>query len=198
MSAGMLLSLLLPMLPMLSVAARAPDRFTLSEPKVLLPMTSPGAEAASHVLTAEGGCFTWTSHRRDVVSVQALLEDEKTPCRPGMRPNYVLAGSNNQGCSRAALVTSTWRSVDQKGSSVVIAREKGSGHEIRCDVFVDRIHRIEIVTTARTVKIDDAPEVGLTHFIFVVFSSFLFFIISVSVCPGYLALQRVALCIPFT
>ena len=30
---------------------------------------------------------------------------------------------------------------------------------MRCDVFVDTIHRIEIVTTTRELLLDEAPEV---------------------------------------
>lgn len=30
---------------------------------------------------------------------------------------------------------------------------------LRCDVFVDTIHRIEIVTTTRELLLDEAPEV---------------------------------------
>ena len=34
-----------------------------------------------------------------------------------------------------------------------------TGIELRCDVFVDTIHRIEIVTTTRELLLDEAPEV---------------------------------------
>ena len=34
-----------------------------------------------------------------------------------------------------------------------------TGLELRCDVFVDTIHRIEIVTTTRELLLDEAPEV---------------------------------------
>ena len=114
----------------------------------------------SHVLTADGGCFTWTSRRPDVATVLALYEDENNPCGPGVRPAYLTTPPSNQrACSRAALVTSAWGNADQRGATVVTAREVDSGHEIRCDVFVDRIRRIEIVTTTKTVYLDDAPEV---------------------------------------
>lgn len=38
-----------------------------------------------------------------------------------------------------------------------------SGHEIRCDVFVDRISTIKLATTTRTVYLEDAPEVLDVH-----------------------------------
>ena len=34
-----------------------------------------------------------------------------------------------------------------------------TGIELRCDVFVDTIRRIEIVTTTRELLLDEAPEV---------------------------------------
>jgi len=34
-----------------------------------------------------------------------------------------------------------------------------TGLVLRCDVFVDTIHRIEIVTTTRELLLDEAPEV---------------------------------------
>jgi len=34
-----------------------------------------------------------------------------------------------------------------------------TGQVLRCDVFVDTIHRIEIVTTTRELLLDEAPEV---------------------------------------
>ncbi len=34
-----------------------------------------------------------------------------------------------------------------------------SGHEIRCDVFIDRIRTVSIMTRTKTVYVDDAPEI---------------------------------------
>lgn len=61
-------------------------------------------------------------------------------------------------CSTKALVSALW-SGPSRATSIVWADD--SVVRLRCDVIVDRIHAVEIITTTRELFLEDAPEVKL-------------------------------------
>lgn len=75
-----------------------------------------------------------------------------------------MESSPTRMCSHRAVVTATWRNTG-RAFTVISAKEQQSGHEIRCDVYVDRIERIQIHTTTKRVYLEDSPET-LTVFAF--------------------------------
>ncbi|XP_071512100.1 nuclear pore membrane glycoprotein 210-like [Diadema antillarum] len=109
----------------------------LNVPRIMLPYfaTTP----INFTLEGSDGCYSWHSLRPEVASVQ---------------PIDLEGGS---GCSQKALVTALSTHSTQM-TSVVFAEEEGSGQVIRCDVIVDNIDMIDIVTTTRVLYLGDSPE----------------------------------------
>ncbi|XP_006895925.1 PREDICTED: nuclear pore membrane glycoprotein 210-like isoform X2 [Elephantulus edwardii] len=108
----------------------------LNVPRVLLPF---GRELGrvSFLLEAQRGCYTWHSTHHDAVTVEPLYE-------------------NDTLCSqKAVLIAESTQPI--RLSSIILAREIVTDHELRCDVKVDIIHRIEIVSRTRELYIDDSP-----------------------------------------
>ncbi|XP_075763430.1 nuclear pore membrane glycoprotein 210-like isoform X2 [Pelodiscus sinensis] len=125
--------LLLP-LPLLLLLGPARP-FKLNVPKVLLPF-SPELRVP-FVLEAEGGCYSWYSTRHDTVTIEPIYENGTT-------------------CSQKALL-STQSTQATKLSSVVIAEELVTGHLLRCDIIVDMINSIEIISRTREIYVEDSP-----------------------------------------
>lgn len=111
----------------------------LNVPKVLLPFHTDSS--TQFTLVASDGCYSWQSSRPDVAKVEALTLDGE----PG-------------SCSSSALVTAI-STQPSEATSIVIAREQTSGAVLRCDVIVNRIASISILTTTRHLYLEDAPEV---------------------------------------
>ncbi|KAF6293377.1 nucleoporin 210 like [Rhinolophus ferrumequinum] len=123
--------LLLPLLVLLGTLANK-----LNVPQVLLPFSrEPGR--VPFLLEAQRGCYTWHSSHRDAVTVEPLYE-------------------NGTVCSqKAVLITESTQPI--RLSSVILAREIVTDHELHCDVKVDVINNIEIISRARELYVDDSP-----------------------------------------
>ncbi|XP_021502394.1 nuclear pore membrane glycoprotein 210-like [Meriones unguiculatus] len=108
----------------------------LNVPQVLLPFSrEPGR--VPFLLEAQRGCYVWHSTHHDAVTIEPLYE-------------------NGTSCSqRAVLVSESTQPV--RLSSIILAREVVTDHELRCDVKVDVIDSIEIVSRTRELYVDDAP-----------------------------------------
>lgn len=87
-------------------------------------------------ITAEGGCVNWTSLDTTVVRVT---------------PNY-----EPGNCSRSAVVESV--ATGSKRRSTAVVANSSSGGSLKCDVFVDSIHNISILTTTRTIYVGSSLE----------------------------------------
>nr|XP_054758778.1 nuclear pore membrane glycoprotein 210-like isoform X1 [Lytechinus pictus] len=109
----------------------------LNVPRIMLPYYA--ATPINFTLEGTDGCYTWRSLRADVASVQPIDQD------------------SGSGCSQKALVTALSTHPTQR-TSVVFAEELGSGQVIRCDVIVDQIELIDIITTTRILYLGDSPE----------------------------------------
>uniref|UniRef100_H0WM32 Nucleoporin 210 like n=1 Tax=Otolemur garnettii TaxID=30611 RepID=H0WM32_OTOGA len=108
----------------------------LNVPQVLLPFgREPGR--VPFLLEAQRGCYTWHSTHHDAVTVEPLYE-------------------NGTLCSqRAVLIAESTQPI--RLSSIILAREIVTDHELRCDVKVDVIDSIEIVSRSRELYVDDSP-----------------------------------------
>ncbi|XP_055978776.1 nuclear pore membrane glycoprotein 210-like [Sorex fumeus] len=108
----------------------------LNVPQVLLPFgREPGR--VPFLLEAQRGCYTWHSTHHDAVTVEPLYE-------------------NGTLCSqKATLIAESTQPI--RVSSIILAREIVTDHELRCDVRVDVIDSIEIVSRARELYVDDSP-----------------------------------------
>ncbi|XP_053065325.1 nuclear pore membrane glycoprotein 210-like isoform X11 [Acinonyx jubatus] len=114
----------------------------LNVPQVLLPFgREPGR--VPFLLEAQRGCYTWHSTHHDAVTVEPLYE-------------------NGTLCSQKAVLIAE-SSQPIRLSSIILAREIVFGfiivtdHELRCDVKVDVIHSIEIISRTRELYVDDSP-----------------------------------------
>ncbi|XP_015358143.1 nuclear pore membrane glycoprotein 210-like [Marmota marmota marmota] len=108
----------------------------LNVPQVLLPFgREPGR--VPFLLEAQRGCYIWHSTHHDAVTVEPLYE-------------------NGTLCSqRAVLIAESTQPI--RLSSIILAREIVTDHELRCDVKVDVIDSIEIVSRTRELYVDDSP-----------------------------------------
>ncbi|XP_024429067.2 nuclear pore membrane glycoprotein 210-like [Desmodus rotundus] len=108
----------------------------LNVPQVLLPFSQqPGR--VPFLLEAQRGCYTWHSTHHDAVTVEPLYE-------------------NSTLCSqKAVLIAESTQPI--RLSSIILAREIVTDHELRCDVKVDVINSIEIISRTRELYVDDSP-----------------------------------------
>ncbi|XP_072802601.1 nuclear pore membrane glycoprotein 210-like isoform X4 [Vicugna pacos] len=108
----------------------------LNVPQVLLPFgREPGR--VPFLLEAQRGCYTWHSTHHDAVTVEPLYE-------------------NGTLCSqKAVLIAESTQPI--RLSSIILAREIVTDHELRCDVKVDVIDSIEIISRSRELYVDDSP-----------------------------------------
>nr|XP_025045305.1 nuclear pore membrane glycoprotein 210-like isoform X6 [Pelodiscus sinensis] len=81
--------------------------------------------------------FSRYSTRHDTVTIEPIYENGTT-------------------CSQKALL-STQSTQATKLSSVVIAEELVTGHLLRCDIIVDMINSIEIISRTREIYVEDSP-----------------------------------------
>uniref|UniRef100_A0A8C6YX13 PO210 protein n=1 Tax=Nothoprocta perdicaria TaxID=30464 RepID=A0A8C6YX13_NOTPE len=109
--------------------------FKLNVPKVLLPFSR--ELHVPFVLEAEGGCYSWYSTHPDIVNVEPLY-------------------GNSTVCSQKALL-SAQASQAAKFSSIIHSLVIVTGHLLRCDVIVDVIDSIEIVSRTREIYVEDSP-----------------------------------------
>ncbi|XP_014675942.1 PREDICTED: nuclear pore membrane glycoprotein 210-like [Priapulus caudatus] len=109
----------------------------LNVPRVLLPYCI--SVSTNFTLEVTDGCYTWQSSRPDVATV--------TPIDP----------EPGTSCATKAIVSSVWKQ-PVRMTSIILGQETGTGQVLRCDVIVDKIHRLEIVTTTRELFLEDAPE----------------------------------------
>eukprot|EP00095_Tigriopus_kingsejongensis_P012070 maker-scaffold60_size442463-snap-gene-0.28 protein:Tk12070 transcript:maker-scaffold60_size442463-snap-gene-0.28-mRNA-1 annotation:"nuclear pore membrane glycoprotein 210" len=114
----------------------------LNVPRVLLPFSE---EDTQFVLYADesdkAGCFKWKSSRPELVSITPINEDP------------------NQACSSSAVVASVSKSRSSKVQSVITAEDvRSPGHLLRCDVIVDNIFSLQIVTKTHELYLEEAPE----------------------------------------
>ncbi|XP_051577817.1 nuclear pore membrane glycoprotein 210-like [Myxocyprinus asiaticus] len=115
----------------------------LNVPKLLLPLST--HVPVNITLTAQRGCYKWVSSQPDRVRVYPLS---------AVSPPVPLPLSS---CSQQCLVSALSSPQGVPIHSVVQAQDPVTGHILRCDVIIDRIERIQIVTTTRQLYTDDPP-----------------------------------------
>nr|XP_055065920.1 nuclear pore membrane glycoprotein 210-like isoform X1 [Misgurnus anguillicaudatus] len=115
----------------------------LNVPKLLLPLST--RVPVNITLTAQSGCYKWMSSKPESVRVYPLS---------ALSPPDLLPVSS---CSQQCMVSTLPSPQAIPIHSVVQAQDLVTGHVLRCDVIVDRIQRIQIVTTTRHLFTDDPP-----------------------------------------
>ncbi|XP_018095905.1 nuclear pore membrane glycoprotein 210 [Xenopus laevis] len=107
----------------------------LNIPKVLLPYTR--AARINFTLGVTEGCYTWSSSRPEVASIEPVVVDERQ-------------------CSQKAVVQAR-ATHPTRLTSIIFAEDVFTGQVLRCDAIVDLIHDIQIVSTTRELYLEDSP-----------------------------------------
>ncbi|XP_064117078.1 nuclear pore membrane glycoprotein 210-like [Macrobrachium nipponense] len=111
------------------------DCSKLNVPRVLLPYNHESPINFT-LKVFEGGCYKWSCSRKEVVLLEEVMTD---------------------GCANEAKVSAITHSASRQ-TAIILAQDSGSGGILRCDVLVDAIHRLEIITTTRELYVEEAPE----------------------------------------
>ncbi|XP_067823987.1 nuclear pore membrane glycoprotein 210-like [Heptranchias perlo] len=106
----------------------------LNVPKVLLPYSA--TVKVNFTMEADEGCYLWFSTRPDVATIEPVYQ-------------------NDTECSHTAVI-SVRSTQPTRLTSIIIAEETVTGQVLRCDVMVDIINQIEIVSTTRELYVDDS------------------------------------------
>ncbi|CAH2313261.1 Nuclear pore membrane glyco 210 [Pelobates cultripes] len=111
------------------------DASKLNVPKILLPFSR--GNKINFTLEVTEGCYKWSSTRPDVATVQ---------------PIYV----NDKPCSQKAVVKAC-ATHPMRLASIIFAEDIFTGQLLRCDVIVDIINDIQVVSTTRELYLEDSP-----------------------------------------
>uniref|UniRef100_A0A8K9XKT0 Uncharacterized protein n=1 Tax=Oncorhynchus mykiss TaxID=8022 RepID=A0A8K9XKT0_ONCMY len=109
----------------------------LNVPKLLLPRSN--HNHVNFTLTAEKGFVVW-------------------PLSPSIPPSIL----HPSACSQHVLVSARPQSAPldtNRGASIIRGQDSVTGHTLRCDVIVDQIKQIQVVTTTRQLFTEDPPLV---------------------------------------
>ncbi|RVE45434.1 hypothetical protein evm_009869 [Chilo suppressalis] len=87
----------------------------------------------------EGGCYTWSLSRDDIIDLEPLYEDTWGHC------------------SQAARV-SVSKTCVPPGSVIILAEEVNSGEILRGDVSIDEISSLKVTSTTWKLYLEEAPE----------------------------------------
>eukprot|EP00494_Astrolonche_serrata_P004846 UN04861 len=112
---------------------------SLSQVTLLLPTATKNTRV-SYLLEAYGACAKWEVTNEKVVSLRVITD--------GCSMNY----------GKSVLVTSNWEE-DRRTSTHIRAELQGSPNVwAECQVFVDKIHRLDILTSTKVVYIGEVED----------------------------------------
>ncbi|XP_047032094.1 nuclear pore membrane glycoprotein 210 [Helicoverpa zea] len=114
------------------------DGAKINTPRVLLPWFEDLYVSFTFEII-EGGCYTWSLSRDDIIDLEPLYDDAIGHC------------------SRAARV-SVSKSCVPPGSVIILAEEVNSGEILRGDVDIDKIRSLKVMSTTWNLFLEEAPE----------------------------------------
>ncbi|XP_039270727.2 nuclear pore membrane glycoprotein 210-like [Styela clava] len=109
------------------------------EPKILLPFH--GDYQVNYTIHAEDGCYQWKSLRQEVATIR--------PIESAFDPVNM--------CSSSAIVI-VMSTQPVRKTTLVLATNVKTGTIFSCDIIVDRIETIDIVSRTRELYLADPPE----------------------------------------
>uniref|UniRef100_A0AAG5DFW4 BIG2 domain-containing protein n=1 Tax=Anopheles atroparvus TaxID=41427 RepID=A0AAG5DFW4_ANOAO len=110
----------------------------LNYPRVLLPIFD-HISVNFTLEVVEKGCFKWTSSRLDLIQI---------------RPSY---DDTDEDCSYRVVVT-VINKEKRRNTAIVLAEDLATGEVLRCDVILDVIDQLGVLTTTRELYLEEAPE----------------------------------------
>ena len=105
-----------------------------------------------------------SSTNPEIVVVETLYGTDSCSSKDNVPSNPFFDEKPEDGCSTECIVSVTQNVSDRRSSSFVIAEDLISGRKVRCEVYVDKIERIEIETTSRKMYHDDIEELKVLAF----------------------------------
>ncbi|XP_053610955.1 nuclear pore membrane glycoprotein 210 [Plodia interpunctella] len=122
----------------LSIITNCCESAKINTPRVLLPwFENINVNFTFEII--EGGCYTWSLSRDDIIDLEPLYEDTWGHC------------------SRAARV-SVSKSCVPPGSVIILAEEVNTGEILRGDVNIDKISSLKVMSTTWKLYLEEAPE----------------------------------------
>lgn len=110
----------------------------LNYPRVLLPIFD-HTSVNFTLEVIEKGCFKWTSSRLDLIHITPDFDDA------------------NDDCSYRVVVTVIHKE-KRRSTAIVLAEDLVTGEVLRCDVILDVIDQLGVLTTTRELYLEEAPE----------------------------------------
>ncbi|GAB0094117.1 Nuclear pore membrane glycoprotein 210 [Sergentomyia squamirostris] len=107
-------------------------------PRVLLPVFDK-ISVNFTVEILDRGCFAWSTSRSELVQIVPVWDEI------------------NPDCSHSAIVTPVSRE-KKRSTAVVLAENLATGDIARCDVILDVIDQLGVLTTTRELYLEEAPE----------------------------------------
>ena len=140
---------------------------SISDINILLPYTT--KQRVTYRIHAQNGCFRWTSSNREVVTVQEIRRTAAEVRASGSGAGAVggvVAESVAADCADSADITvaASPMGFAARSHAWIQAEDRISGRILTCEVYVDRIARIEIETTTRTMFKDDIERLDILAF----------------------------------
>ncbi|XP_037824848.1 nuclear pore membrane glycoprotein 210 [Lucilia sericata] len=124
-------------------ALKCTEATKLNYPRVLLPIFDK-ISINFTLEVKEKGCFKWTSSRQDLILITPLYDDAENEC------------------THKATVTVLSRE-RRRNTAIVLAEDVASGESLRCDVILDVIDKLSVITTTRQLYLEEAPETFVIH-----------------------------------
>ncbi|KAK4884343.1 hypothetical protein RN001_000614 [Aquatica leii] len=109
----------------------------LNVPRVLLPIFNDFSTKFTLEAT-DGDCYKWTTSRTDIIKLIPFNND-------------------NLDCSSKVIV-STITKERTRNMAVVLAEDFYTNQVLRCDIIVDVIDSLDIITTTKELYVEEAPE----------------------------------------
>ncbi|XP_055917855.1 nuclear pore membrane glycoprotein 210 [Eupeodes corollae] len=110
----------------------------LNYPRVLLPIFDK-ISINFTLEVIEKGCFKWMSSRQDLILITPQYDDFESEC------------------SSKAVVTVLSRE-RRRNTAIVLAEDTATTEVLRCDVILDVIDQLRVLTTTRELYLEEAPE----------------------------------------
>ncbi|KAL0127413.1 hypothetical protein PUN28_005602 [Cardiocondyla obscurior] len=110
----------------------------LNVPRVLLPVFNNFAVNFTLEVT-DGSCYKWSTSRLDIIQLIPVNENFDRTCSP-------------------AIIIQTITRELTRNTAIVLAEDIDTGYFLRCDVIVDAIFSLSLITTTRELYIEDIPE----------------------------------------
>ncbi|XP_011169055.1 nuclear pore membrane glycoprotein 210 [Solenopsis invicta] len=110
----------------------------LNVPRVLLPVFNNFAVNFTLEVT-DGGCYKWSTSRLDIIQLIPINENFDRTCSPAISIQTITRDLT-------------------RNTAIVLAEDINTGHFLRCDVIVDAIFSLNLITTTRELYIEDIPE----------------------------------------